>query len=151
MKQLNLPNIDYKIRKAGSNIEIFDIIRKKYIVITPEEWVRQHFIHYLHFHLGYSKSLIKVESGLKYNQRIKRSDILVYNNQAIPSLLVECKSFNVKINQQGFNQLSVYNKTLGAQYLILTNGLKHYCCQYVAKNNDYNFLKDIPSKDDLNN
>jgi len=144
MIELNLPNIDYKIRKAGSNVEIFDIIRKKFIVVTPEEWVRQHFIHYLYFGLGYSKSLIKVESGLKYNQRMKRSDILVYNNDVKPLILVECKSYKVKINQNGFNQLSVYNKTINAKYLILTNGLSHFCCEHDKQTNDFKFLDSIP-------
>jgi len=144
MKALNLPNIDCNIRKNGTNIEIFDIIRKKYIILTPEEWVRQHFIHYLINYLHYPKSLFKVESGLNYNKRLKRSDILVYDHNMSPYLLVECKSFDVKINQKGFDQISVYNSKIGAQYLVLTNGLNHYCCTLEA-GSDYKFLNEIPA------
>jgi len=145
MINLNLPNIDCNIRKKGANVEIFDIIRKKYIVLTPEEWVRQHFVHYLINHLNYPKSLFRVESGLSYNRLSKRSDILVYNNEMHPFLLVECKSFSVTIKQQGFDQLSIYNSKIRAKYLVLTNGLKHFCCTYDDDQNTYNFLKEIPA------
>lgn len=124
-------------------MEIFDIIRKKYIVLTPEEWVRQHFIHFLVFSLNYPKSLFKVESGLNYNKMQKRSDILVYDREMNPFMLVECKSFNVSINQKGFNQIGVYNSTIKAKYLILTNGIKHFCCTMTDEG--YLFLDDIPA------
>lgn len=142
MQALNLPHINCNIRKNGANVEIFDIIRKKYIVLTPEEWVRQHFVHYLVYSLNYPKSLFKVESGLSYNKMQKRSDILVYDHEMNPFLLVECKSYTVPINQQGFNQISVYNSKINAKYLVLTNGLKHYCC--TKSNQGYEFLDEIP-------
>lgn len=144
MKALNLPAIDCNIRKNGANVEIFDIIRKKYIVLTPEEWVRQHFIHYLIKHLNYPKSLFKVESGLSYNKLTKRSDILIFNNQLEPFLLVECKSPDVTLNQKGLDQVSVYNSQLKAKYLVLTNGIKHFCCAFDLENGRYNFLDEIP-------
>ncbi|MTI20922.1 type I restriction enzyme HsdR N-terminal domain-containing protein [Fulvivirga sp. RKSG066] len=145
MIELNLPNIDCNIRKKAANVEIFDIIRKKYIVLTPEEWVRQHFIHYLIHHLNYPKSLFKVESGLNYNRLSKRSDILVYNNAMEPELLVECKAYNVKINQKGFDQLSIYNSKIKARYLVLTNGLSHYCCTRSSDDTRYDFLNEVPA------
>ncbi|MDX1628267.1 MAG: type I restriction enzyme HsdR N-terminal domain-containing protein [Fulvivirga sp.] len=144
MKILNLPKIDYKIRKKDDHLEIFDIIRKKYIVLTPEEWVRQHFIHFLIIHLNYPKSLFKVESGLSYNKLHKRSDILIYNRSMEPYMLVECKSFDVSMSQKGFNQLAIYNSQINAKYLVLTNGMKHYCCTYKADSRDFQFLNEIP-------
>lgn len=142
MEALNLPQINCNIRKNGSNVEIFDIIRKKYIILTPEEWVRQHFIHYLIYTLDYPKSLFKVESGLQYNKMQKRSDILVFDREMKPFLLVECKSYKVAINQQGFNQIGMYNSKINAKYLVLTNGLKHYCCAQSAEG--FEFLSELP-------
>ena len=142
MEPLNLPQINCNIRKNGSNVEIFDVIRKKYIVLTPEEWVRQHFIHYLINELNYPKSLFRVESGLSYNKLQKRSDILVYDREMHPLMLVECKSFKVPITQAGFNQIAVYNAKIDARYLVLSNGLKHYCC--TQGDQGFEFLKEIP-------
>jgi len=143
MEPLNLPQINCNIRKNGANVEIFDIIRKKYIVLTPEEWVRQHFVHYLIDELKYPKSLFRIESGLNYNKLQKRSDILVYNREMEPLLLVECKSYKVPITQAGFNQIGLYNSKIKAKYLVLTNGLKHYCCTQTKES--YEFLKEIPA------
>lgn len=142
MKTLNLPEIDFKIRKKEENQEIFDVIRKKYIHLTPEEWVRQHFIHYLIIDLGYPKSLLKVESGLLYNSLRKRSDIVAYNAKASAILLVECKSYKVNINQVAVNQAAIYNKNISAPYLVLTNGLKHYC--FKQKGSTYSVANEIP-------
>ncbi len=144
MEILNLPEIDCNIRKKGGKIEIFDIIRKKFIVLNPEEWVRQNFIHYLINQLHYPKSLFKVESGVNYNQLRKRSDILIFDREASPFLLVECKSYKTKLNQGVLEQVGVYNKTLGARYLVITNGLNHFCCEMKA-NGEYQFLSTIPA------
>lgn len=142
MQTLNLPEIELKIREKEANYEIFDIIRKKYVFLTPEEWVRQHFVHYLISHLKYPKSLIKVETGLKYNQLTKRSDILAYSSEAKPFLLVECKSFKVKINKTALEQAAVYNKNIDAPYLVLTNGIKHYC--WTKDGGNYSVMNEIP-------
>lgn len=149
MQILNLPEIELKIRKKEANREIFDIIRKKFVFLTPEEWVRQHFIHFLIDHLGYSKSLLKVESGLKYNSLNKRSDIVAYNSNATPILLVECKSFKESINQKALDQATVYNKKIRATYVVLTNGLKHYCC--LKKGGAYSFSDEIPPFNTMQN
>ena len=107
---LNLPDFNIIISSKDSKMYIFDIIRKNHFVLTPEEWVRQNLIHYLVFNLNYPKSLIKVESLLKYNNLKKRADILVYDNNLSVRLLVECKSYKLKLTQSAFNQASVYNK-----------------------------------------
>jgi hypothetical protein len=127
MNKLRLPSYDHKTKKEAGKVLIFDLIRRKYVMLTPEEWVRQHFIHYLVNELKYPKSLFKVESGLKYNQKQKRSDILIHNRQGKAWMLIECKSPDIKLSQNAFNQVSVYNMTIGAKYLAVTNGLVHYC------------------------
>ncbi len=143
--QLNLPEIDLKIREKEEKKEIFDIVRKKFVHLTPEELVRQHFVHYLIQNLCYPKSLMKIESGLTYNNLKKRSDILVYDTLGKPRLLVECKSFKVRVSQNSLDQAMIYNQTIGAEYVVLTNGLRHYCCQ--KKDADYKFIDSIPIYD----
>jgi hypothetical protein len=128
MDKLNLPPFDYVLRKQEGKVFILDIIRKKYLVLTPEEWVRQHFIHYLIHHLNYPRALLKVEGGLQYNRLQKRTDIVVYNREGTPWMVVECKSPSQKINRQVLNQASVYNASLKAKYITITNGLVHFCC-----------------------
>jgi hypothetical protein len=144
MLKLSLPEFQCNIRKNEGKIEIFDIIRKKYVILQPEEWVRQHIIHLLINHLNYPKSLIKVESGLNYNRLSKRTDVVAYNSNGTCQLLVECKSFKVKINQTALDQMSIYNSTLKSKYLLLTNGINHYCCE-LTEQGDYRFIDDIPS------
>ena len=129
MYKLNLPSIDSNIRKEEGKIWIFDLIRKKYIVLTPEEWVRQHFIHYLINVLKYPRALFKVESGMLFNSLQKRSDIVIHGRDGKPWMLVECKSPTIKLTQKAFNQIAVYNMTIGAKYLAVTNGMVHYCCE----------------------
>ena len=126
MQQLNLPTCDLKIKNEEGNQFVLDIIRKKYVVLTPEEWVRQHFIHLMVNHLKYPKSLLKIESGLSYFKSSKRSDINLMNSDGSLFLVVECKAPDVKINQKALNQISVYNKELQAQYVALTNGMQHF-------------------------
>lgn len=126
MQSLNLPTCKFRITKQSGDKYIYDIIRNKPILLTPEEWVRQHMIHYLHFDLGYPKGLVKVESGVVYNARMKRSDIVVYNNMAAPHILIECKAPSIKINQATLEQVAMYNHTLEASIIVLTNGLTHY-------------------------
>ncbi len=149
MYKLNLPDSDFKITKEERKTFIFDAFRKKKIVLTPEEWVRQHFIRYLVDHKLFPKSLIKVESGLKYNKLPMRSDILVYDRSGNPLVLVECKAYSVKINAATFAQVSKYNQTIKAPYIMLTNGMQHYCCRIDFENEKFDYLKTIPIYEEL--
>jgi hypothetical protein len=145
MDKLNLPEFAYSLKKADGKVWIFDVIRKKYLVLTPEEWVRQHFVHYLISTLNYPKALMKIEGGLTYNQLNKRSDIVVFDRQAHPWMLVECKSPDQKINHSVLRQASTYNATLKAKYLTVTNGLTHYCSFIDWKENKTDLLKALPA------
>jgi hypothetical protein len=127
MFKLNLPDFNFTLRKEEGKVWIFDIIRKKYIVLTPEEWVRQHFIHFLINELNYPKSLFRIEGSLTYNKLQKRSDIVIHDREGKPWMLVECKAPNIKLTQKAFNQVSVYNMTIGARYVAVTNGMVQYC------------------------
>lgn len=124
MIKLALPEFEYQLQTKENKVFIFDVIRKKYIMLTSEEWVRQHFVHYL---IGnqYPKSLINVESGLHYNNLQKRSDVIVYDRQGSPFLLTECKASSIMLTQQAVNQALMYNYVLKAKYLAVTNGLQH--------------------------
>lgn len=145
MQELNLPKYQFKIKEAGGKIQIFDAFRKKYVVLTPEEWVRQNFLNYLVTEKKYAASLIALEAGLKYNELLKRADILIYDKQGNPFLLVECKAPEVKISQDTFDQVARYNMTFKVTYLVVTNGLDHFCCKMDYSNNSYQFLEEIPS------
>ncbi len=144
MVKLNLPNYSFKIKNRENKLYIFDIIRKKNVVLTPEEWVRQHFIHYLIEEKNYPKSLIAIEKQLKINNLIKRTDILIFNNLGLPSIIVECKAPHINISQDTFDQIAKYNLKLQADYLIVTNGLQHFYCMMDHDKMQYNFLKTIP-------
>lgn len=124
---------------------IFDNLRKKYFVLTPEEWVRQHFVQYLIDEKHYPVSLIALEKQLVINNRKKRTDILIFNKKGTPDIIVECKAPSIKITQDTFDQIARYNLKLNANYLIVTNGLQHFYCKMDFENETYIFLKDIPS------
>ena len=126
MVQLNLPPFEYKVTKIGEKLHIFDIIRRKYLLITPEEWVRQHVLHWLINHHRYPKSLIRTESGLQYNQLAKRTDILVYDREGKTFLLVECKASHIQLTEAVLEQAIRYNAVLQAPYLLISNGLEHF-------------------------
>ncbi len=123
---------------------IFDVIRKKFVVLQPEEWVRQHCLHFLIEEKKYPKSLINVEKELKVNNLRKRYDIVVYRRDGSIKLIVECKSYKVKIDQSTFDQIAQYNLTLNAAFLMVTNGINHYYCLMDHAEKRYQFLKDIP-------
>jgi type I site-specific restriction endonuclease len=144
MHKLNLPEFNYKLKKAEGKVWIFDGIRKKYIVLTPEEWVRQHFIHYLTHEKKYPKSLIRVEGGLIYNQLQKRTDIVVYNRLGKPWMIVECKSPAFPVSPATLTQASVYNTTLKAAYITVTNGLVHLCTRIDWLERKTTLLDDTP-------
>jgi hypothetical protein len=129
MYKLNLPEFGHQLKKADGKVWIFDVIRKKYVVLTPEEWVRQHFINYLITELKYPKALIKVEGGLQYNQLSKRSDVVIFNREGNPWMLVECKSPDISLSEQTLHQASAYNASLHAKYITVTNGQIHLCAE----------------------
>ncbi len=142
MVALNLPEFEVKLKKSEGKVWIFDGIRKKYVVMTPEEWVRQHLVYYFIHHLHYPKSLIKIEQGLKYNELQKRSDIIVFNRTGNPWMIVECKSPLVELNQNTAQQVTVYNSNIQARYVALSNGIKHIC--YEAKGTNVVLLNNFP-------
>ncbi len=145
MYKLNLPDYNPTLRKGEGKVWIFDIIRKKYVVLTPEEWVRQHFIHYLIDQFEYPRSLFRVESGLTYNKLHKRSDIVIHNRQGKPWMLIECKSPTIKLTQKAFNQVAVYNMTIGARYVAVTNGMAQFCFEAIDKpGREVKFLDSFP-------
>ena len=145
MQPLNLPPFPCQTREQDGKTYIFDVLRKKYLVLTPEEWVRQHFVHMLIDRYRYPRTMIRTETGLHYNRMARRSDILVFDRQGGPFLLVECKAAHVKLSQEVFAQAARYNHVLKAPYLIITNGLSNFCCAVDHVRNDYQFLEDLPA------
>lgn len=147
MQELNFPKFEFRFKSNENKVSIFDEIRKKFIIFQPEEWVRQHCVQYLIQYKNYPKSLINVEKELKVNGLSKRYDIVVFNPDGSINLIVECKSYKIKIDQTTFDQIARYNLTLNANYLMVTNGINHYYCRMDFKNERYEFLRDIPSYD----
>lgn len=146
MHNLNFPRFNFRFKNNENKVSIFDVIRKKFILLTPEEWVRQHVVHYLIEIKGYPKSLINVEKIVKINGMNKRYDVVVFNTDGSIFLLVECKAPDVTITQNTFDQIARYNGVLTADYLMVTNGLNHYFCSLDYHNQRYVFLQDIPKK-----
>lgn len=144
MDRLNLPDYAFRIFTRDDQTYIFDTFRKKNVILTPEEWVRQNFLQYLLKEKNYPESLISVEMGFRLNKLIKRGDIVVFNRQGNPLLLVECKAPSVKISQKAFNQIARYNMAMKVKFLIVTNGLKHYCCKLDFKTKSFYYLTEIP-------
>jgi hypothetical protein len=149
LKKLNLPEFQFRYRKNGIREEIFDISRKRYVVLTPEEWVRQNFLMYLNLHLGFPLSLIAVEKKILVNGMPKRFDIVIYINTGHPKILIECKSPAVKINQDVLDQAGRYNLAMNVPYLCVTNGLQHLCCKWNKEKSIWIFLEHIPMYNQL--
>lgn len=149
--ELNLPKYKVRVKNEDGKRHIFDVIRKKYLVLTPEEWVRQHFVHYLHNVKGVPLSLVSIEKEMQYNKQKKRTDIIVCGKDGEPIILVECKAPEVKIGQDTFDQIARYNMVLKVPYLIVTNGLVHYCCLIDYQKNSYTFIEDIPNYNEVKN
>jgi len=150
MEALNLPTYSFKIKSEGQRKYIFDGVRKKYIQLTPEEWVRQNFVQFLIQEKKYPESLISIEMFFKINKLMKRSDIVIFNKQGNPVVIVECKSPGVKISQDTFDQIASYNMKFKVDYLIVTNGINHYCCMMDSMKNKYTFINEIPTFEELN-
>ena len=144
MIKLDFPEYDLRLKKQDGKWLIFDPVRKKFVVLTPEEWVRQHALQYLIVDKKYPLQWIAVEKELQINQTKRRFDIVVFNRQMTPEILVECKAPNVAVTQKTFDQANQYNWLLKAPYLFLTNGLKHYICQIDFEANQFKFLKQLP-------
>ena len=150
MQKLNFPTFTFRFKNSENKVAIFDEIRKKFIILTPEEWVRQHVVQFLFQEKNYPKSCINVEKLIKINDLNKRYDIVVYQPNGELFLLIECKAPEVKIAQQTFDQIARYNLVLKAKYLMVTNGLNHYFCQMDFENEKYVFLKELPEFETTN-
>jgi len=150
MQTLNLPTYSFNIKSEDGRKFILDVIRKKYVVLTPEEWVRQNFVRYLNEEKQYPLALMSVERSFSLYKLSKRSDILVYNRHGAPALIVECKAPEVKVDRQVFDQIIRYNLTFKVNFLLVTNGLQHFCCRLDHGRNTANFLNDIPDFMTLN-
>ena len=152
MQKLNFPDYDFRIQAAtgkGQISKIFDTIRRKYVVLTPEEWVRQHMAQFLVVELGYPKGRIGMERAIRVNRLTRRPDLVVFGDTGNPLIVVECKAPSVRVTQAVFDQAARYNLTLNAWFFILTNGLKTYCCLMHAQTKSYHFLESIPNYADL--
>lgn len=144
MQKLNFPTYSFRFKNSENKVSIFDAIRKKFVILQPEEWVRQHCVNYLIEEKKYPKSLINIEKTLTINTLKKRYDIVIFNKDGSIFLIVECKAPKIAINQNTFDQIARYNLALNASFLMVTNGLNHYYCQMDFKNERYQFLEDIP-------
>jgi type I site-specific restriction endonuclease len=144
MQSLNFPTYQFRFKNSENKVAIFDEIRKKFIILTPEEWVRQHVVHFLIDEKRYPKSWINVEKIIHLNGLTKRYDVVVFNTDGSIFLLVECKAPEIKVGQGTFDQIARYNLALKANYLLVTNGLEHYICQMDYENEKYHFLQDLP-------
>ena len=149
MQALNLPDTTLRIRMKGEKQEVFDNVRKKFVALTPEEWVRQNFIHYLTDHRKVPRSLIAVEASLRYHRLKKRSDIVVYGKDGAPCLVVECKAPEVTMTQAVFDQVAMYNMALKVPYLAVTNGMVHFACYIDHGSGKIIFLKEIPEYEEM--
>ncbi len=151
MENLNLPLYNFKIKIEKQNKLIFDTIRKKYVLLTAEEWVRQNFICYLNSEKHYPLALMALEHHQNINLRSRRSDIIIFNEQMKPFMLVECKAPGIQLSNKVFEQAAGYNFIIKANLLIITNGLKHYCCLLNHDKKTWEFLKDIPEYSEAKN
>ena len=147
---LNLPAFAYRVRNSSNGQEeIFDSQRNKYVRLTPEEWVRQHFVHYLIGHKGYPQTLMANEIQLAIGNKKLRCDSVLYDRSLKPRMIIEYKAPTVNITQKVFDQITVYNMLLHVDYLVVSNGIKHYCCQMDYDNQKYLFLEDIPDYQEI--
>mgnify|MGYP000527373618 FL=1 len=149
MTRLNLPPFEIKLRGTKAQPQIFDILRKKYIALTPEEWVRQHFVHFLVEHKGYPAALMANEIQLKVGEKTLRADSVLYSRELKPRMIIEYKAPHIPITQKVFDQISIYNMLLHVDYLVVSNGLQHYICKMDYNDKKYLFLEDIPDYKDL--
>ena len=151
MMRLNLPPYPARVKEADGRRQIFDILRRKYVALTPEEWVRQHFIHYLIGYKGYPAALLANEVPLQIGEKRVRADSVLYDRQLRPRLIIEYKAPTIPLTQKVFDQITVYNLLLHVDYLIVSNGLETYICKMDYTNHTYRFLEMIPDYKNINN
>lgn len=144
MLDLNLPPFDIKVKKLDGRLSVFDQLRRKYVALTPEEWVRQHFVNFLVTEKGYPSALIANEIQINLNNQKRRCDSVVYNRRLEPIVIVEYKAPDVNITQDVFDQIVRYNIVLKVDYLIVSNGINHYCCKINYESQSFQYLSDIP-------
>ena len=149
MYELNLPKYGIKIKNDKGHQSIFDVLRRKYVALTPEEWVRQHFVHFLIEHKGYPKALMANEIQLAIGNKKLRCDSVLDDRTLKPRMIIEYKAPTVSITQKVFDQITIYNMLLHVDYLVVSNGIKHYCCRMDYANQKYLFLEDIPDYQNL--
>ncbi|MBD8389808.1 type I restriction enzyme HsdR N-terminal domain-containing protein [Dysgonomonas sp. BGC7] len=149
MLDLNLPPFDINVKKTAGKLTVFDRLRRKFIALTPEEWVRQHFVNYLIVNKGYSASLIANEIQINLHNQKRRCDTVIYDKGLSPIMIVEYKAPEVNITQDVFDQIVRYNIVLRVKYLVVSNGLNHYCCKLNYETQSFEYLSDIPSYNDL--
>jgi type I site-specific restriction endonuclease len=142
VQALNLPPISHRVKESQGKLFIFDEVRRKYVRLTPEEWVRQHLMHYLMHQRKFPRSLIKVESGLTYNKMLKRTDLRIYDRSGLPYILAECKAPEEKLGAKAVMQVSTYNKEIKAPFIVLTNGMDLFC--WSTNKKDPEFLPEVP-------
>lgn len=149
MQKLNLPPYPIRVQNTGNRTTIFDILRQRYVTLTPEEWVRQHFINYLTRHLGYPTGLLANETEIVIGDKHLRCDSVLYDHNAAPRMIIEYKAPSIKITQKVFDQITAYNLLLRVDYLIISNGIEHYCCKMNYDAGTYTFLQHIPQYSEL--
>jgi hypothetical protein len=142
--EINLPSYEIKLREKDGRREIYDFLRRRYVALTPEEWVRQHFVHFLVEQKGYPRGLLANELELRCGAKRLRCDTVLYNNVLQPRMIIEYKAPDVTITQRVFDQITAYNILLHVDYLIVSNGCQHYCCRMDYAHRSYEFLTDIP-------
>lgn len=149
MEPLNLPTYFFRLKDNGGKRYIFDEIRRRFVLLTPEEWVRQHMVNYLIREKNFPRLLISVEKGFSQYRNRRRYDLLVYSRAGVPIMIVECKAPGMEINQHVFDQAGRYNNLHKAPYMLISNGMKHYCCRIDLETRSYTFLPDIPDYNEL--
>ena len=149
MTPLNLPPVTLKTQTSGAQTSVFDFLRRRYVRLTPEEWVRQHFVHYLIEHKGDPAALMANEMSLCIGNKKLRADSVLYNRHLQPRMIMEYKAPTVEITQKVFEQIAAYNLLLHVDYLVVSNGLQHYCCRIDYDKRTYNFLQDIPTYESI--
>ncbi|MCI6338156.1 type I restriction enzyme HsdR N-terminal domain-containing protein [Prevotella sp. P2-180] len=149
MQELNLPRYEISVKRNGERLTIFDFLRRRHVALTPEEWVRQHFVHFLVEHKGYPKGLLANEVELSVGEKNLRCDSILYDPSLKPRMIVEYKAPSVVVTQKVFQQIATYNLLLHVDYLVVSNGLTHYCVKMDYDNQKYLFLDDIPDYKNL--
>lgn len=149
MIRLNLPTFEIKLSGTKEHPRIYDILRRRYIALTPEEWVRQHFVHFLTGHKGYPTALMANEISLSIGNKKLRADSVLYDRQMQPRMIIEYKAPHIEITQKVFDQIAAYNLLLHVDYLVVSNGIQHYCCRMDYENHKYEFLREIPDYDEI--